>query len=453
MQSEVYFWGSGDGAFEMLHLLEDLNRAGAAYVVKGIVGRGPRPNNKDLIDLSYTDVDTPGWESTVPRHALAVVTAGDPLVREAMWEEIEKLGLTSPVLIHPSAVVSSTAHLAAGCVVGPNATISALVTLSENVYVSFNASVGHHSRVGLHGVVSPGARLGGEVTCGTHFFIGLGGVVVPRVKIGDRVTVSAGALVAGHLPNGSKVIQQKSRVLSGWNPAHEEGRAPAKTISILFLSKTNSWCQAAERFLRASGYEVTVIQGERHDPLPAAVREWSGDYIISYLCAWILPEEILRRARVAAINFHPGPPEYPGIGCYNFALYDEKTEYGVTCHHMLALVDSGSIIEVLRFPVLPFDSIALLKERSMAAQLALFYQVIGRLLAGQSLPSSKEGWRRKPFTRVELDALCRATPDMLPAEVRRRVRATYFPGYPGPYLEKDGQKYPLVPEGAVGSAS
>jgi serine acetyltransferase len=57
--------------------------------------------------------------------------------------------------------------------------------------------------------------VGGEVTCGTHFFIGLGGVVVPRVKIGNSVSVSAGALVAGPLPDGCRVIQQKSRVLGG----------------------------------------------------------------------------------------------------------------------------------------------------------------------------------------------------------------------------------------------
>jgi len=452
MQSDVYLWGSGDGAFEMLDLIEDLNRGESTYVVRGIVGRGPRPEYNDLQHLLYTDVDQPGWETTVPRDALAIVTAGEPLLREVMWNEIEKLGLSSPVLVHPSAVVSSTARLAAGCVVGANATISALVVLDENVYISFNASVGHHSRIGRHGVVSPGARVGGEVTCGTHFFIGLAGVVIPRVSIGDNVTVSAGALVVARLRNGTRVIQQPSRALSAWNhPREERARASRQTLSFLFLSKTNSWCQAAERFLRSCGHEVMVVQGERQEPLPAAVREWSGDYIISYLCPWILPEEVLRRAGIAAINFHPGPAEYPGIGCYNFALYDETTEYGVTCHHMAPLVDSGSIIEVLHFPVLPFDTVALLKERSMAAQLTLFYRVVGCLLTGQPLPRSTEHWRRKPLTREELNALCRTTPEMSTAEVRRRVRATFFPGYPGPYLEKDGKRHPLLPEDTDGS--
>ncbi|MEP6667787.1 MAG: formyltransferase family protein [Chthoniobacter sp.] len=220
-------------------------------------------------------------------------------------------------------------------------------------------------------------------------------------------------------------------------------------MSILFVSKTTPWCQAAERFIRASGLPITVAHGERHDPLPDVVREWSGDYVISFLCAWVLPEAVLTRARIAAINFHPGPPEHPGIGCYNFAIYQERKEYGVTCHHMASRVDTGRIIDVLRFPMLPQDSVGLLKDRSMAALLTLYYQVIGRLLTGQPLPESQETWQRQPYTRRELDALCRVTPDMPPEEVARRVRATYYPGYPGPYLESGGQRHPLQPDGRI----
>ncbi len=213
MPSEIYLWGSGGGASEIRHLIDDLNQAGAEYVIKGIVGKGPRDGFDDLLDLPYIDTALAGWDSAVPCHALAVVTAGAPHLREVMWNEIETLKLDRPVLIHPTAVVPASARLAEGCVVGPNATISAAVNLAQNVYVSFNASAGHHSRLGAHSVLSPGARIGGEVMIGTHFFIGLGGVVVPRVKIGNGVSVSAGALVTGPLPDNSRVIAQKSRVL------------------------------------------------------------------------------------------------------------------------------------------------------------------------------------------------------------------------------------------------
>lgn len=213
MQNEIYLWGSGGGTCEIKHLIDDLNSAGGRHVIKAVVGRGPQTEGYGLRDLAYIDTAQTGWELAINPQAAAVVTAGTPQLREVMWREIDKLGLSRPVLIHPSAVVAGTVRLSPGCIVGPNVTISASVRLDVNVYVSFNASVGHHSTIGPHGVISPGARVGGEVLCGPQFFIGLGGVVVPRVKIGSSVSVSAGALVSGDLPDGSRVIQQKSRVL------------------------------------------------------------------------------------------------------------------------------------------------------------------------------------------------------------------------------------------------
>ena len=108
--------------------------------------------------------------------------------------------------------------------------------------------------------------------------------------------------------------------------------------------------------------------------------------IVSYLSPWIIPASILGNASVAAVNFHPGPPKYPGIGCTNFAIYREEEIFGITCHHMHATVDTGPIIAVRRFPLLPTDSIYSLTQRCYAEILTLSYDVFSRLALGQSLP-------------------------------------------------------------------
>lgn len=84
--------------------------------------------------------------------------------------------------------------------------------------------------------------------------------------------------------------------------------------------------------------------------------------MISYLCPWILPEHLLERAKVASVNFHPGPPEYPGIGCTNFAIYNQEVIFGMTCHHMATRVDTGKIVAVRRFPLFPTDTVLSLTE-------------------------------------------------------------------------------------------
>ncbi len=207
------------------------------------------------------------------------------------------------------------------------------------------------------------------------------------------------------------------------------------SLSILLLSKTNDTCRAAQRFLRARTANCVIVEGERTDAPPDAMRSWSGDYLVSFLGPWVLPAGVLAAASRAAINFHPGPPEYPGIGCYNFALYDEVAEYGVTCHEMAARVDSGPIVRTARFPLRYDDSVASLRDRSLTHMLALFEDVMDVLLAGGELPHSEERWTRRPYTRRELDELCRLLPDMSQREIDRRVRATTFPGSQGPYFD------------------
>jgi methionyl-tRNA formyltransferase len=215
------------------------------------------------------------------------------------------------------------------------------------------------------------------------------------------------------------------------------------TVSVLFLGKNNDpQVERALSFGSRNFADMTVHLGDWGDPFPVDVTSWDGDYIISYLSRWVVPEELLRRARVAAINFHPASPDYPGIGCNNFALYEGATEYGVTCHHMAPRVDTGDIIAVRRFPVFPTDDVASLLGRTYDHQLVLFYEMAGLIIQGRDLPTSEERWTRKPFSRKEFNELGMITPEMHQEEIAKRIRATSF-GRWKPMVEIQGFLFEL----------
>jgi methionyl-tRNA formyltransferase len=217
-------------------------------------------------------------------------------------------------------------------------------------------------------------------------------------------------------------------------------------MSVLFVGKRNhALCAKASTLLLESDPRTVVVMGVRGEPAPAEFESWDGDYIVSYLSPWIVPERLLKRARRAAINFHPGPPEYPGIGCTNFALYNNETSYGVTCHHMALEVDTGAIIAVRRFAVSPEDTVHALTEKSYEAIDQLFRDLLPRLLSRAPLPETTDRWTRRPFTRAELNALCRVTPDMSADEIERRIRAVTFPGAGGAYVVIGGRRFVLEP--------
>lgn len=198
--------------------------------------------------------------------------------------------------------------------------------------------------------------------------------------------------------------------------------------SLLFFGKSKdehtqralSFCQ--DNFTSVEFHLGRFGQGR----LPEEIGWWSGDYIISYLSPWVLPDSLLKRAKKASINFHPASPDYPGIGCNNFALYDEVNEYGVTSHHMARQVDTGDIIAVKRFPAYKTDTVESILSRTHDHLLCLFYAVMGHIIAEEPIPVSEETWTRKPFTRKELNELAQIKTDMSRAEVAKRVRATTF---------------------------
>lgn len=196
-----------------------------------------------------------------------------------------------------------------------------------------------------------------------------------------------------------------------------------RACSLLFLGKEkDGHVERAADFCRRNFSTVGVYLGKWGDPFPAGIQSSEWDYIICYLSRWIVPADMLNQAKLA-INFHPGPPEYPGYGCNNFAIYEGAREYGVTCHHMAPRVDTGAVIAVKRFPVLASDDGGTLLVRAYDYQLVLFYRIVGLLVQGGELPRSESTWTRKPFTRNQFDELRRITADMTDEEVARRKKA------------------------------
>jgi methionyl-tRNA formyltransferase len=111
---------------------------------------------------------------------------------------------------------------------------------------------------------------------------------------------------------------------------------------------------------------------------------------------------------------------------------------------MDATVDTGRVVMVRRFPILPTDDIASLLFRTHQHLLGLFYDILSLVAEGAELPACDERWTRRPFTREELDALARIDPAMELAEVQRRIRATAFGSW-RPFVELHGHRWELAP--------
>lgn len=225
----------------------------------------------------------------------------------------------------------------------------------------------------------------------------------------------------------------------------------ADRIRILFFGREN--CDATEAImdkLVQCQFDVTfVLSSQRGETLPEGINEWHGEYIVCFRSLFMLPKTILDKASVAAINFHPAPPEYPGSGCINFALYDEVSEYGVTAHLMNEFIDNGKILEVRRFPITAADNLPIVLKRAHSELFNLCSDFISAIyVEGEQFLTKKlelakaETWKGRARLMKELDALQKIDINVSKLELKRLIRATNINGHP-PKIELHGYTFIL----------
>jgi sugar O-acyltransferase (sialic acid O-acetyltransferase NeuD family) len=128
----------------------------------------------------------------VPRECeWLIVTVGDPGSRARLWESMRETTGRFASFIHPSAIVSPTAKIGDGVVVGPMAMINAGAIVGDNVLVNCYASVSHGAVVGDHSVLSPYVSVLGDARIGRECLLGSKASVFPRVAVGDRCIIDA----------------------------------------------------------------------------------------------------------------------------------------------------------------------------------------------------------------------------------------------------------------------
>lgn len=213
---------------------------------------------------------------------------------------------------------------------------------------------------------------------------------------------------------------------------------------LLFSKKRNVFCDYAEAIMKSNfkNGEVMSIRGNAGDKLDDGLHWYQPEYIISFVSPWIIPKSVLASAKKAAINFHPGSPDYPGTGCYNFALYENSKKYGVTVHHMEETVDTGKIIMTSYFDISPFETVETLKLKSMNHLLYCFEKILSCISCNKPLPVSDEAWARKPFTRKEMEELFEIdlTNDKK-EDIENKLRAAEYSGSDGAFITLFGHKF------------
>ena len=140
--------------------------------------------------------------------------------RSRFVEQVSALGFGFAVVVHPSAHVSATTRVGAGCVIGAGVIIGAHSELGAHVLVNRGALIGHHTRIGDFTTIQPGANIAGACEIGNASYLGMGSIVIDHHRVGEGAVVGAGAVMTKDVPDHVQVVGIPARIVK----EHVEGK-------------------------------------------------------------------------------------------------------------------------------------------------------------------------------------------------------------------------------------
>lgn len=146
------------------------------------------------------------WLNEQPRGSItAIVAVGDNRKREEIQDWVLGTGLEIVTVIHPSAIVSSSARIDPGVFIAAGAVVCAEAHLGRGAIINTRASVDHGTVIGPFAHVGPGVSICGDVSIGARCLIGTGACIVPSIEVGADSVIGAGAAVTVSIPRQMRV--------------------------------------------------------------------------------------------------------------------------------------------------------------------------------------------------------------------------------------------------------
>jgi len=219
---------------------------------------------------------------------------------------------------------------------------------------------------------------------------------------------------------------------------------------VLFMGRNDcSYSNRIKKLLEKSSKKFYYFESSRiGEKINKKYLKLNYDYIFCFRSFYILKKNILNKVNNAAINFHPGPPEYRGTGCVNYALYENSKFYGCTAHLINEKVDNGEIIDIKKFNISKKNSISEVLIKTYEVMTSLAISTIKNIkknpnfVENQILKNKDIKWSNKIKKLKDLNNFYQINKNIKKIDFLNKIRATDTPKFK-PYIKLYGKKFIL----------
>ena len=217
----------------------------------------------------------------------------------------------------------------------------------------------------------------------------------------------------------------------------------------MIMTKTAVRVKAEE--LSIPVYTPKTLKDEAFDAL---LREVAPELICVVAYGKILPPSVINYPRLGCINLHVSLlPKYRGAAPMQRAIIDGEQETGVTVMFMDEGLDTGDIIEVVKFPIGPDDDFEAIHDRSASVGAALLSDTLYKIADGTAKRTPQDSSLATYAKKIEKED-CRLDFSLSAQRLDCLIRGvTPIPGafaYLGGKMLKINRAYPVSGRGEPG---
>lgn len=214
---------------------------------------------------------------------------------------------------------------------------------------------------------------------------------------------------------------------------------------VLFLGRKDcKYSKNLELFLKKKTKYLEVIYSNKKN---ITLKPNVYEYVFCFRSHVILKKNFINKIQNAIINFHPGPPNYRGIGCVNYALFDDVKTYGSTCHLIEnEQIDKGKILSFTKFKIKKNDNLEIVlnltyKNMLTQAKKIIDFLIINKMNLKILIKRNKHlKWSNKIKKINDLNKFYEIDLKYNKKKFQRKLRATITKNFK-PYIIFHGKKF------------
>ncbi len=202
--------------------------------------------------------------------------------------------------------------------------------------------------------------------------------------------------------------------------------------------KENVWFGSVAKLCQEKDISyITPNANELVDLIPK-LHALAPDYIFSFYYRFMIPEQILKCAKITALNMHGSLlPKYRGRAPVNWAILHGETETGATLHVMEAKPDAGDIVGQVAVSIGPDETATDVFGKVSKAAVSVIDQVLPSLLMGK-IPRQPNELQKGSYFGGRKPADGQIHWNQTAKQVHDLVRAV-APPYPGAFTDHQGK--------------